>query len=552
MKWFNNLKIGRKLAIGFGVIGIMMIGLGIFSVVQLSKVNGSTVDIATNWLPSVKVLGEMRFITSEIRRLELNHVMRTDKNQQAQDIASIHKETDHLAAAEKEYETMISSPEGKKLYDEFRADWDKEIENQNRVIELSSTNKKAEASELTLTTGRALFNAVEEKLGEDVDLNNRGAATAAKEAAAAYLSCEYWVIGILVAAVILAFIIATGLARSVASSATRMLAMIQEVAANNLAIEDVSVTSKDELGQMGEALNRMKNNLRTVIESIAENAQHVASASEELNATSQQISANSEETSAQAGVVATASQQVNQNLQSVSTGAEEMTATIQSIATSAHEAATVAGNAVQTAQAANITVGKLGESSAEIGEVIKVITSIAQQTNLLALNATIEAARAGEAGKGFAVVANEVKELAKQTAKATEDISRKINAIQTDTKGAVDAIASISGVIKQVNDISGTIATAVEEQSATTNEMTRNVSDAAKGSAEITSNIAGVAESSRGTANSAHESQKASHDLAGMAAQLQGLVAQFNIEGKKANLRASAGPARGRAAHAGA
>jgi methyl-accepting chemotaxis protein len=307
--------------------------------------------------------------------------------------------------------------------------------------------------------------------------------------------------------------------------------LANQIADSNLAGPDIAIRAQDEIGDAGTALNRMKANLSQLIAAIAQNAQHVATASEELNATSQQISANSEETSAQASVVATASQQVNQNLQSVSTGADEMTATIQSIATSAHEAATVAGNAVQTAHSANATVGKLGESSAEIGEVIKVITSIAQQTNLLALNATIEAARAGEAGKGFAVVANEVKELAKQTAKATEDISRKITAIQTDTKDAVEAIASISGVIRQVNDISGTIATAVEEQSATTNEMTRNVADAAKGSGEITQNIAGVADSARGTSNSAHESQKAAHELAEMATQLRGLVAQFRIDG---------------------
>ena len=179
-------------------------------------------------------------------------------------------------------------------------------------------------------------------------------------------------------------------------------------------------------------------------------------------------------------------------------------------------------------------------SSAEIGEVIKVITSIAQQTNLLALNATIEAARAGEAGKGFAVVANEVKELAKQTAKATEDISRKITAIQTDTQGAVEAIGTITGVISQVNDISGTIATAVEEQSATTNEMTRNVADAAKGSGEITHNIAGVAEAARGTSTSAQESQKAADELAAMAAQLRNLVGQFKINATAAAAESSA------------
>jgi methyl-accepting chemotaxis protein len=207
-----------------------------------------------------------------------------------------------------------------------------------------------------------------------------------------------------------------------------------------------------------------------------------------------------------------------------------MTTTIRSIVSSAHEAANIATNAVQTAQTANVNVSDLGASSAEIGEVIKVITSIAQQTNLLALNATIEAARAGEAGKGFAVVANEVKELAKQTAQATEDISRKITAIQTSTQRAVEAIGTIGGVISKVNNISGAIATAVEEQSTTTNDMTRSIADAAKGSAEITRNIEGVAGAVRSTSSSAQGSQRAANDLAEMAMQLHGLVGQFHID----------------------
>jgi methyl-accepting chemotaxis protein len=302
-----------------------------------------------------------------------------------------------------------------------------------------------------------------------------------------------------------------------------------EIANNNLIGENIDVHSEDEIGQAAMALNCMKSNLLSLIRAIADHSQHVANASQELSVTSQQISANSEETSAQAQVVSQAAEQVSQNLQTLSTGAEEMTSTIQSIAGNAHEAATIVSNAVQTAHAAKSTVGKLGESSAEIGEVIKVITSIAQQTNLLALNATIEAARAGEAGKGFAVVANEVKELAKQTAKATGDISRKITTIQTDTTGAVEAIASISAVISQVNDISGTIATAVEQQSATTNEMTRNVTDAANGSGEITRNIAAVAEAAHGTSASVQDSQKAANELAEMATQLRKLVQQFQI-----------------------
>ena len=323
------------------------------------------------------------------------------------------------------------------------------------------------------------------------------------------------------------------------------------IAHKDLTVDDLKISSGDEVGEAMLAMNSMKNNLHEVVQSIASTSQQVASASAELSATSQQISANSEETSTQASVVSQAAQLVSQNLQSVSLGAGEMTSTINSIATNAHEAATMAQKAVQTARTADSTVAKLGDSSAEIGAVIKVITSIAQQTNLLALNATIEAARAGEAGKGFAVVANEVKELAKQTAEATGEISRKITAIQTDTKSTVEAIGTITGVIGQINDIPGTIATAVEEQSASTNETTRNVGDAAKGSEEITRNIAGVSEAARGTSVSAQESQKAADDLAGMAQRLQVLVEQFKVDSARSSMGAGEVPARSLAARAG-
>jgi methyl-accepting chemotaxis protein len=527
MGWFNNMKIGKKLGLGFGIVEVLMVALGMFSILQLSKVNNSTVDIATNWLPSVRTLGELKFDTAGLRRDTLNYIVATDKRQHYEE--KLKDEIDAIAADEKKYEPMISSDEERKLYQGFRDQWDRFFDMNHRIRELAAQNKNAEALNVQQGEAAQLFDGAAKFLQDDVELNDKGAADAAKRAATAYSSSRYWVIGILIGAVVLGFGLAVALSRAISSSATTMLTMIQHVAANNLAIQDMEITSRDEIGLAGIALNQMKNNLHRTIESIADTAGHVASASEEFSATSQQISTNSEETSAQAGSVSEATQRVSQNLQSVSTGAEEMTSTIQSIASNAHQAASVASGAVQTAQAANTTIGKLGASSAEIGEVIKVITSIAQQTNLLALNATIEAARAGEAGKGFAVVANEVKELARQTAKATEDISRKINAIQTDTQGAVEAIGTISTVIGQINDISGTIATAVEEQSATTNEMTRNVADAAKGSAEITQNIDGVAEAARGTSSSAQESLKAANQLAEMAVQLNNLVGQFKI-----------------------
>jgi len=326
------------------------------------------------------------------------------------------------------------------------------------------------------------------------------------------------------------------------------LKLANSIARNDLAMDDLPVAADDEIGEVTGALNTMKNNLKGIIQSITGAVVQVASASEELSSTSQQISANSEETSAQAKVVSSAAQQVSQNLQTVATGAEEMGSTIKEIAKNATEAAKVATGAVKVAEDTTATVSKLGESSTEIGQVIKVITGIAQQTNLLALNATIEAARAGEAGKGFAVVANEVKELAKETAKATEDISRKIEAIQTDTKAAVDAIAEISGVINQINGISNTIATAVEEQNATTNEMARNVSEAARGSGEINSNISGVAEAAESTSRGASDTQKAAQQLVETSAELRRLVEQFRINENGAETESR----RSRAASAGA
>ena len=261
----------------------------------------------------------------------------------------------------------------------------------------------------------------------------------------------------------------------------------------------------------------------------AEQASILATSAEELRLVSGKMAKTAGETSTQANIVSAASEQVSKNVSVVATGSEQMLSSIREIAKSANEAARVAKNAVGVADSTNQTIGKLGESSVEIGQVIKVITSIAQQTNLLALNATIEAARAGEAGKGFAVVANEVKELAKETAKATEEIGQKIEAIQGNTKGAVDAIGQISTIINQINDISNTIASAVEEQTATTNEIGRNVGEAAKGTGEIANNIAAVATAAKETTQAAGDTQQAAIGLGQIASQLQGLVAKFTF-----------------------
>jgi len=297
-------------------------------------------------------------------------------------------------------------------------------------------------------------------------------------------------------------------------------------------IRAVYAAVKDEMGRIFKVVKIAtdvtadkiaEEHLKKTMLAVAHTSQTLASAAEELSANSQQMVSNAEETATQAGVVSAAAEEVSKNVQTVATGTEEMSASIKEIAKSAQDGARVAATAVKTAETASATVSKLGDSSTEIGKVIKVITSIAQQTNLLALNATIEAARAGEAGKGFAVVANEVKELAKETAKATEDISQKIEAIQADTTSAVSAIIEISAIINRINDYQNTIASAVEEQTATTNEICRNVSEAAQGSNEIAQNVTGVAEAAKSTMAGANDTQKASAELSRMAAELQAL-----------------------------
>ena len=318
-------------------------------------------------------------------------------------------------------------------------------------------------------------------------------------------------------------------ARSITKPLSNCVSGLQALANRDLT-RRLNFRSDSEIGEISTAVDQAADGMMGAMKSLRTSATELNHAADRQTEVSNQMSTTAEQTSQQAQRASIVAEQVSQNTQAVSLAVNELSTAIREIANNTQQAARVATDAVQLAANTNTTVTKLGHSSAEIGEVIKVITSIAEQTNLLSLNATIEAARAGEAGKGFAVVANAVKELAKQTAHATETIRRKIDATQNDIRDSVTAISRISHTIEQINDFQNSIAGAVEEQTVVTRDISRNVADAAKGTAEIAGNIVQVARAAEGTAAGSMATLAAAQDATRLASQLNELVSLFRSE----------------------
>jgi methyl-accepting chemotaxis protein len=359
------------------------------------------------------------------------------------------------------------------------------------------------------------------RAAEDAD-----AAAMAASAESGYKSNRLQTILLLILGSLAAIALGSWIGRAIVRSLRRVQDVCEGLADGDLT-RTTGLETADEPGRMGQALDTAMHRLRQTVSTIDGSATSLAAASEQMTSVAHQIASSADQTSVQAQAVSAAAEEISRSVDTVSAGSEEMGASIREISQNASEAAHVAGEAVGLAARTSTTMNQLGASSSEIGNVIKTITAIAEQTNLLALNATIEAARAGEAGKGFAVVASEVKDLAQETARATEDISRRVEAIQTDTSGAVDAIEEITRVIARISDFQTTIASAVEEQTATTAEMSRSVAEAATGSGEIAQNITGVAGAARLTTEGVQQSQQATNDLARMSAELTSLVSTF-------------------------
>ena len=397
-----------------------------------------------------------------------------------------------------------------------------------QVEGLFDANKPAEANALRGGRMAEVSGELAKGMTGIVEDKKAVAAAAAESAQASARNSAITVIVIGLIGVVFALLAARSVGRNVVTGLDEIEKAADAAAHGDLS-RRISSSAKDETGRTARALDSAFAQIGTLIRQVSTTTDKLVAGVVELRSSSSQIGGRTRSAAQEATVVAESASGISANAQTVAAGTEEMTASIREISKNASDAANVAASAVTVAQHTNATVTQLGTSSAEIGEVVRTITGIAEQTNLLALNATIEAARAGEAGKGFAVVANEVKDLAQETAAATEDISRRVEQIQVDTQAAVAAIAEITSIIEAINDTQTTIASAVEEQTATTNEMGRSAGDAADGSSHIAGGVASIASAATSAAQAINEMGSTLDTLADQGKTLQQKVGAFRL-----------------------
>ena len=555
---FANLSIRTKITAVLALMIVTMIGIGLLSVTSMRSINANAVDIRTVWLPSVRLLSEIKTQQVSYRSIIRSHLLETTPEGKAAAEKRMAAASSKIKELRRDYEKLIASPEERALYLDSVQQW---TNYENGVQEIAAMSRAsngrfpADAQTLNETKYLPIGQKADAILNKAIELNNKGADEAGAHAQTHFTNTFMLLSAIVAVAAMVGIALGLLLVRDVARGIDSIISPMQALGRGDLDAEVPHQGATTEIGKMAGALQVFKEALiakRAADQAAAREAEEkilrgqrvdaitrefeamigeivdtVSSASTELEASAGTLTTTAEHSQELTTAVAAASEEASTNVQSVASATEEMSSSITEISRQVQDSARIASDAVKQAQRTNERVGELAKAAARIGDVVELINTIAGQTNLLALNATIEAARAGDAGRGFAVVASEVKALAEQTAKATGEISQQIGGIQSATQESVGAIKEIGDTIGKMSEIASTIASAVEQQGAATQEISRNVQQAAGGTHQVSMHITDVQRGATETGSASAQVLAAAQTLSRDSSRLKDEVSKF-------------------------